>query len=76
MAKGDYVKIRSEIGGQLTEDRVDVVQDGGQIEVDWSERAKGMIHVKLMGRTGKLKQRFTYALIAVRSIESKVEEDE
>lgn len=76
MAKNDYVKIKSEIGGVLVEDRVDVTQDGGLIEIDESKRNKGSIDVLLKGRTGKVKQRFTFALIAVRVIESKISEDE
>jgi hypothetical protein len=68
MAKGDSVVIRSEIGGQLTTDQVKVTGAGGEIEVDWGDRGKGMVHVLLKGRTGKTKEKHTFALIAVRSM--------
>ena len=66
MAKGDYVKVKSEIGGQLQEDELVVTGAGGTVEVDTK---KDQLVVKILGRTGKTRKSVTYALSAVRSYE-------
>jgi len=68
VAKGDYVKIKSEIGGKLEIDEVVVKGSGGTIEVEWDKKMP-LVVVQLKGRTGKIKQSFTYAVSAVRSLE-------
>ena len=68
MARGDFVKIKSEIGGSLQSDLVMVEQAGGKIEVDWDKKAP-LVHVNLLGRTGKVKRAYTFAVSAVRSLE-------
>lgn len=66
MAKGDYVTVKSEIGGKLNEDEIKVTGAGGQIEV---EMKKDWLNVKVLGRTGKTRTQFMYALSAVRSFQ-------
>lgn len=68
MAKGDYVKIKSEIGGQLQEDEVQVTGAGGSVETDWDVK-KNLLVVRVLGRTGKTRRSISYATSAVRSIE-------
>lgn len=68
MAKGDYVNVSSEIAGKLQTDKV-LAGSGGKVEVDWGERSKGFVTVRQLGRTGKTQREFTYALVAVRSLE-------
>lgn len=66
MAKGDYVKVKSEIGGKLETDDLVVTGAGGTVEVAW---AKERLEVKVLGRTGKTRKSVTFALSAVRSVE-------
>jgi hypothetical protein len=68
MARHDFVKIKSEIGGSLIEDLVIVDQAGGKIEVEWDKK-QPLVHVHLLGRTGKVKRAYTFAVSAVRSLE-------
>lgn len=69
MARGDYAKIKSEIGGVLSEDVVRVTTAGGRLAVDLPKRDAPWLSVQLLGRTGKTNRSYTYALSAVRSIE-------
>lgn len=70
MAKGDWVKVKSEIGGKLEVDDLQVSGAGGNIEVDWADATKkGLVYVRLLGRTGKAKRAVTFALSAIRSVE-------
>lgn len=75
MARHDYVKIKSEIGGKLIEDQVTVDQAGGKVEVEWDKK-QPLVYVKLLGRTGKTKRTFTFAVSAVRSLEVLNSDDE
>lgn len=75
MARGDYVRIKSEIGGVLEKDQVTVDQAGGKIEVEWDKK-QPLVHVRLLGRTGKIKRTFSYAVSAVRSLEVLNSDDE
>jgi hypothetical protein len=68
MAKGDYVKVKSEIGGQLVVDELKVVGAGGSVETDW-DRKNQLLAVSILGRTGKTRKLVSYALSAVRSVE-------
>ena len=67
MAKGDKVTVKSEIGGQLQMDEVLVTGAGGSVETDWNKK-DGLLVIKLLGRTGKVKQSVSFALSAVRSV--------
>ena len=73
MAKGDWVKVKSEIGGKLEEDQLMVTGAGGNVETDWK---KDQLIVKILGRTGKTRRSVTYALSAVRSVEEVRRDDE
>ncbi len=75
MARNDYVKIKSEIGGKLVEDEVKVAQAGGKIEVEWDKK-QPLVEVRLLGRTGKVKRAYTFAVSAVRSLEVLNSDDE
>lgn len=68
MAKGDYVKVRTEIGGKLETDEIRVTGAGGNVEVEFPKNSP-FLEVSITGRTGKVKQAFRYALSAVRSVE-------
>ncbi len=68
MARGDYVRVKSEIGGQLVMDEVVVATAGGNVEVEFDKK-NPLVHVRVLGRTGKTRQAIAYALSAIRSIE-------
>jgi hypothetical protein len=70
MAKGDWVKVKSEIGGQLIEDTVAVTQNGGKIEVDWDKRTNLLV-VRLLNRVGDPTVVNSYAVGAFRSMSEK-----
>ena len=74
MAKGDYVKVTSEIATKLQTDTV-AAGSGGKVEVDWTDRSKGFVTVRQLGRTGKTQRSFTYALVAVRSLEVRISDE-
>ncbi len=70
MSKGDYVKVRSEIGGKLELTEVKVTQNGGKIEVDWGDAVKkALVYVRLLNRAGNPTVQHTFAVSAVRHIE-------
>jgi hypothetical protein len=73
MAKGDNVTVKSEIGGKLEKDDLKVTGAGGQIEVEWK---KDQLIVQILGRTGKIRSKYTYALSAVRSVQEVRRDDE
>jgi len=66
MARGDYVTVKSEIGGKLDETHISVTGAGGAVETDWK---KDMLVVKVLGRTGKTRSQYTFTLSAVRSVQ-------
>ena len=66
MAKNDWIRVKSEIGGGLQSDHLVVEGAGGSIETDWK---KDQLIVRILGRTGKTRRSVTYALSAVRSVE-------
>lgn len=70
MAKGDWVHVKSEIGGALIEDAVTVTQNGGKIEVEWDKK-QPLLYVKLLNRAGDPTVQHTFATTAVRSITEK-----
>ncbi len=74
MAKNDYVIVKSEIGGKLVEDRIDVKQAGGSLEVKTDREGT---RVTLLNRNDRPTGRqFTYFPGSVRSIESNLSSDE
>lgn len=73
MAKGDYVIVKSEIGGKLERDELTVTGAGGEVETDWK---KDQLIVKVLGRTGKTRKSVTFALAAVRSVEEVRRDDD
>lgn len=73
MAKNDWVKVKSEIGGKLEENHLIVTGAGGTIETIW---AKERLTVRILGRTGKTRQSVTFALSAVRSVEEVRRDDD
>jgi hypothetical protein len=75
MAKGDYVKVKSEIGGALHTDEVKVTGAGGTIETDWNTKL-GLLIVTVFGRTAKVRVRHSYATSAVRSVEERRRDEE
>lgn len=70
MAKGDWVSVKTEIGGQLVEDRVSVTQNGGKIDVEW-ERKSSLLLVRLLNRAGDPTVVHSFAVSAVRSVTEK-----
>jgi hypothetical protein len=71
MAKGDYVIVKSEIGGKLETARVDVTQNGGSIEV--KQERDGKVIVTLLNRNKRpTGVQHTFMAQAVRSIEEKL----
>ena len=68
MAKGDYALVKSEIGGQLMTDTIMVTGAGGKLEIEWDKKAP-LLHLRILGRTGKTNKSFTFAVSAVRSLE-------
>lgn len=71
MAKGDWVKIKTEIGGQLVQDEVTVSQNGGKIEVEWDSGRQKLLVVRLLNRMGDPTVVHSYVMIAVRSVTEK-----
>ncbi len=70
MSKGDWVKVKTEIGGSLVEDQVTVEQNGGKIDVEWDHR-KSLLVVRLLNRAGDPTVVHSYATMAVRSVSEK-----
>lgn len=70
MAKGDHVTVKSEIGGQLVEDRVEVISNGGKIDVEWDKK-QPLLFVRLLNRAGDPTVMHTFATSAVRSVSEK-----
>jgi hypothetical protein len=71
MAKGDWVKVKTEIGGQLVEDKVEVTQNGGKIDVEWDSGRQKLLVVRLLNRVGEPTVMHSYATSAVRSVTEK-----
>jgi hypothetical protein len=68
MAKGDKVIVKSEIGGQLVEEVVEVTAAGQKLDVD-NDGRRGLLTVEILNRNeGKTGVKHTFALSAVRSI--------
>jgi hypothetical protein len=66
MSKGDYVIVKTEIGGKLETDEIRVNGAGGEVETSWTNQR---LVVKVLGRTGKTRSQYTYTLSAVRSVQ-------
>lgn len=74
MAKGDYVVIKSEIGGKLDESTVKVASNGGRLEVK-TER-DGKTTVTVLNRNDKpTGERHTFFAGAIRSIKENLTSD-
>jgi hypothetical protein len=71
MAKGDWVRIKTEIGGALVQDEVKVEQNGGKIEVEWENGRMKLLVVRLLNRVGDPTVVHSYAPSAVRSVTEK-----
>jgi hypothetical protein len=69
MAKGDYITVTSEIGGQLVATTVMVKTNGGDLDIDHDKRT-GDIVVAVLNRTGyPTGERHTFRGPAIRSVE-------
>lgn len=68
MAKGDYVKVKLEIGGQLVEEKVEVTQQGFTLATDRRPR-DNVLNVELLNQKGRPVTVFAFAISAVRSVE-------
>jgi hypothetical protein len=75
VAKGDFVKVKSEIGGVLQTDELKVTGAGGSVEAEW-DRKNQLLVVKVLGRTGKTRQAVSFALSAVRSVQEVRRDDD
>lgn len=75
MAKGDYVIVKSEIGGLLVTEEVKVTGAGGSVEVEWDKKAP-LVTIRVLGRTGKTRRALTFATSAIRSLEEVRRDDD
>lgn len=83
MSKGDWAKVKSEIGGQLVVDEIKVLGAGGTLEIEYPEADKkglapilSMVTIKVLGRTGKVRSEIAFATSALRSVEVVRRDDE
>lgn len=74
MSKGDFVTVKSEIGGKLESDTVTVTSNGGKVEADWDRKTNYLV-VRLLNRAGDPVEEYQYAASAVRSIRKKVKDE-
>lgn len=71
MAKGDYVTIKSEIGGKLESATIAVKQNGGDIEV--KHERDGKVIVTMLNRNGRpTGLQHTFYPGSVRSVEERL----
>lgn len=75
MAKGDYVIVKSEIGGKIETDKIQVTGAGGSVEVEWDKKAP-LVYIRVLGRTGKTRRALTFAVGAIRSLEEVRRDDD
>lgn len=74
MSKGDYIKVKSEIGGKLETAEVTVKQNGGKVESEWDLK-KNLLHVRLLNRAGNPTIAHSFAIMAVRHVEESVSDE-
>lgn len=68
MAKGDYVLVKSEIGGKLQEDVIKATSAGATVEVEWQAK-NNLVVVTVFGRTGKARKTISLDRSVLRSLE-------
>ena len=74
MAKGDYVRVMQEIGGQLVEARIDATGDGQRVYMEQDKRTGDTV-VELQNRKGKKVIGYRFAAASVRQVEEKLREE-
>lgn len=68
MAKGDYILVKQEIGGQLVEDRITVEHNGGALDIIRDKR-DGTLEVEVLNKNGRpTGRKHTFVGASIRSI--------
>jgi len=75
MAKGDFVLVKSEIGGKIQEDKIEAKTAGASVKVEWKNR-ENLVEVTVFGRTFKPLRSISLDRSVLRSLEVVRRDDE